>query len=94
MTSVFIELAEYLGISDKIDTFVLDEACRASVDFMKIFGSDFTVSVNVTAHELQSKAIIKKFWLCWKSIIYLLKILYWRFLKLLRQILSLILMLV
>ena len=60
MTSVFIELAEYLGISDKIDTFVLDEACRASVDFMKIFGSDFTVSVNVTAHELQSKAIIKK----------------------------------
>lgn len=58
LTSVFIELAEYLGISDKIDAFVLDESCKAYVEYRKIYGNDFTISVNVTTHELQSRAIV------------------------------------
>ncbi len=58
----FIAHAERRGLIEKIDSFVLDEACRQLAEWRTDDDSwaDFMVSVNVSGHQLRDRGLVER----------------------------------
>ncbi|MDR0821166.1 MAG: bifunctional diguanylate cyclase/phosphodiesterase [Oscillospiraceae bacterium] len=52
-----ISLSESMGLDLKLDRWIISSACRFCKQVREMFAPDFTVSVNITARELQSGAV-------------------------------------
>jgi len=58
----FIPLAEQNGLIERIDSFVLDEACRQLAEWGSDEGGwdDFTISVNVSGRQLRDRGLVDR----------------------------------
>lgn len=56
----FIPIAEALGLMPEIGRWVVEEACRQARAWLDVGHRDFTISVNVSAQELQRDGLVER----------------------------------